>query len=74
MLSCCAIQDRQKRAIVHPQAMAKPTASTTTLWVNGLSTDTKAADLKMLFVKHGKVRLCVRPVRLFSLRNINNYS
>ena len=52
---CCGIKDRQKRAILQPQAAAKPVLATTTLWVNGLSTDTKAADLKMLFVKYGKV-------------------
>jgi len=49
------IQDRQKRAILQPQAAAKPLQATTTLWINGLSTDTKAADLKMLFIKYGKV-------------------
>jgi len=49
------MQDRQKRAILQPQAMTRPVLATTTLWINGLSTDTKAADLKTLFIKYGKV-------------------
>jgi len=56
---CHITQDRQKRAIVQPQATTKPVLAVTTLWVNGLSTDTKAADLKMLFIKYGKVPFCV---------------
>jgi len=55
MYLCCVIQDRQKRAILQPQGADKPVLATTTLWVNGLSTETKAADLKMLFIKYGKV-------------------
>jgi len=55
MIGLIYVQDRQKRAILQPQAAAKPVQGSTTLWINGLSTDTKAADLKVLFVKYGKV-------------------
>jgi len=49
-------KDTQRRAIMQPPAVAAPQSSNaTTLWVNGLSNTTKAADLKMLFFKHAKV-------------------
>lgn len=54
-LLCSSSRDRDGKAAKDEKGVASSSSSSRNIWVSGLSSNTKAADLKNLFGKYGKV-------------------